>query len=82
MKTLVIYDTTGRVLAQINEPYQTPTGIPYIETEVPQGKYIESINVKVKPNTPVFKDYQVPESEKKLDLILKTLEANGMKIAE
>lgn len=60
MKTLIIYDNDGYILLTQSGDYRTPHGgIQYLEWEMPDGKYAESVNVEKKE--PVLKD--MPKSE-------------------
>ena len=65
MNTLIIYDLSGRVISQISGMYEVPNGIPYMELEVPAGKYVSNVDVTKEPHEPVFVD--LPNSE--LDLL-------------
>jgi len=65
---LVIYDLTGRILAQTGEaegdvyPHEYPVGVPYIE--IPHGAMelleLTSIDTSVEPHLPVFKHREEP----------------------
>lgn len=59
MKTLIIYDKEGCIIQQITGSYRKPVGIPFIEVEIPAGKYIEKVDVA--NNAVVYKD--LPKSE-------------------
>ena len=56
MKTLIIYDNNGKIWTQVSGDYVLPSGLQYLETTIPDGKYLSSINVSVTPNVPVFFD--------------------------
>lgn len=58
-RTLIIYDLNGKIVSQISSGYEFPNGLPYIEIEIPQGKYIKSVNVDTKE--PIFDD--LPKTE-------------------
>jgi hypothetical protein len=65
MQTLVIYDTSGRIISQMQgSSLIEPTGIPFLWVEIPSGKYLKSINVSVTPNVPVFEDLPKSDIEK------------------
>lgn len=51
MKTLVIYDTTGRILYQAQGDVHEPTGIPFLWPEIPEGKYAASVDGAYEANT-------------------------------
>lgn len=58
-KTLIIYDLNGTVIQQVTGFYKTPSGVPYIEVEVPSGKCISRVDVVNKE--PVYID--IPKDE-------------------
>lgn len=62
MKTLIIYDNEGYIIQTITGFYRVPVGIPYLETEIQEGKYIVGVNVETKE--PILKD--LPKSENEL----------------
>ena len=54
---LVIYDSTGKVYLA-GTGYPDPTGsISYMNIEIPEGKYLDSIDVSGDTPTPIFKEY-------------------------
>lgn len=57
---LVIYDMTGYIYMQ-GEGFPEPKGIPFMNVEVPEGQYLDSIDVSQEPHKPVFKEY--PKSD-------------------
>lgn len=60
---LVVYDEKGTIyFAGIG--YPEPVGIPFLNAEIPEGQYIESVDVSSEPHKPVFKEY--PKSEMEL----------------
>lgn len=66
MKTLIIYDDNGYVLSNITGSYRVPTGVPFLEVEIPVGKRIASIDgigvdVSVTPHQAILED--IPPSE-------------------
>lgn len=66
MKTLIIYDDNGYVLSNITGSYRVPTGVPFLEVEIPQGKQIKytngiGVDVSVTPHQVVLED--TPPSE-------------------
>lgn len=61
---LVVYDKKGTIYyAGIG--YPQPEGIPFLNVEVPEGHYLDSIDVSQEPHKPVFKEY--PKSD--LDIL-------------
>lgn len=65
MKTLIIYDQTGRILTQsAGEPAPIePVGVPFLWAEIPENKYVESVDVTQEPHAVVFGDYPITEVE-------------------
>ncbi|NMA66270.1 MAG: hypothetical protein GX957_08535 [Clostridiaceae bacterium] len=62
MNSLIIYDQTGFIISQKQGTnLREPIGIPFIWVEVPQGKYVTSIDVSGETHVPVFED--LPKSE-------------------
>ncbi len=64
MKTLVIYDSTGYILSQMSGDAREPVGIPFIWTEIPEGKRVVAIDVTKTPHEPILEDYPQPDIEK------------------
>ncbi|MDF2842461.1 MAG: hypothetical protein K0R00_887 [Herbinix sp.] len=56
MKTLIIYDTTGKIWSNITGNYEVPVGIPYLEVNIPDGKYPYAVDVSVTPNQVIYED--------------------------
>ena len=75
-KTLIIYDTTGYIISSVTGFYHVPTGIPYIEIEIPKGKRIATTNgigvdVSVTPHQVILEDIpptEIEELKKKSEL--------------
>lgn len=66
MKTLIIYDAAGYVISNITGSYRMPTGVPFLEIEIPEGKRIKyvdgiGVDVSVTPHQVILED--VPPSE-------------------
>lgn len=60
--TLIIYDDHGKIFSQISGSYSIPQGgVQFLETEVPEGKYIVGVNVSAIPHQAILED--VPPSE-------------------
>lgn len=68
MKTLLIYDNSGVIWVSITGDYLPPDGLPYIETEIPAGYYVESVNVESKQ--PVLREVPKAPEEKTVDVLL------------
>ena len=66
MKTLVFYDETGYLLdVRSGEPApREPVGVPFLWTDVPANKYVESVDVSVTPHKVVLKDRPPTEAER------------------
>lgn len=60
---VVIYDNNGKIWYN-GSGIGEPVGLPFINIEIPEGQYIEKVDVTSEPHTPVFKDY--PKSEVQL----------------
>lgn len=64
MQTLLIYDNTGYIYVQITGSYRTPEGgLQFIETEIPEGKQIVSVDVRTTPNVAIFEDIPPSDTE-------------------
>lgn len=61
MKTLIIYDNDGIIISQQYGDYKIPKGIPYVEVEIPTGKYAVSVNAENKEV--VYKEIEKSEIE-------------------
>jgi hypothetical protein len=62
MQTLVIYDTSGFILSQMQgSSLREPVGVPYLWVTIPDGKRLVSIDTTVTPNEPVYED--IPKTE-------------------
>lgn len=71
MKTKVLYNTNGNVLAWWSGDSNIDlSGNLFVEIEIPQDKVIESIDLSSGEPVPVFKDNEPSETEK-----IQTLEA-------
>ena len=64
MRTLVIYDNTGKIFFNAGGDIIEPVGIPFIWVEVPEGKRITGVDVTVTPNVAILED--LPKSESQL----------------
>lgn len=69
MKTLIIYDSQGYIISNITGSYRVPTGVPFLEAEIPQGKQIKytngiGVDVSVTPHEVILED--IPPSEMEL----------------
>lgn len=76
--TLIIYDNTGFIVSQMRGSVHVPVGIPFIWVEVPQGKYITSIDVSEEEHKPIYADY--PKSE--VTLLQEQVDALNIAIAQ
>lgn len=61
MKTLVIYDTSGKIFFQAKGDIQEPSGIPFLWLEIPEGKILKGIDTTKTPHEPVYEN--MPKSE-------------------
>lgn len=80
MKTLVIYDNTGYIYLQLSstENRIPQGGINYLETEIPEGKTLKSIDTSVSPHIPIYEDIPIPE----IDILKQQLKENQELITE
>lgn len=83
MKTLIIYDSEGYILSNITGSYRVPKGVPYMETEVPEGKRIKyvdgvGINVTTIPHQIFLED--IPKSD--IGLLKEQVDALNIALAE
>jgi hypothetical protein len=56
MEYLVIYDNTGKIYYQVSGDVAEPVGLNFMRVEIPEGKYLKSIDTSVTPHEPVFRD--------------------------
>ena len=63
MKTLVIYDTTGRIWSIIYGEESAPQGVPYLFTDIPEGATIERVDVTDPKNPKVVFTYSESSEE-------------------
>lgn len=62
MKTLVVFDNTGRIYYQAEGDVAEPQGgLQFLWVDVPEGKYLTGIDVSGKTPQAILKD--VPKSE-------------------
>lgn len=66
---VIIYDKNGKIWYN-GSGMGEPEGLPFLNIDIPNGKYLESIDVSQEPHKPVFKEY--PKSE--LELMRETNE--------
>ena len=72
METLIIYDESGYILQTISGNAREPVGVPFIWFEVPEGKYVVSIDPV--DHIPVLADLPVSQEQKILNLEQSVLE--------
>lgn len=66
IKTLIVYDTTGYILSIVTDSYHIPTGVPFLEVEIPNGKRLSTVggigvDVSKTPHQVILED--IPPSE-------------------
>lgn len=69
MKTLIIYDSQGYIISNITGSYRVPTGMPFLEVEIPTGKQIKyndgiGVDVSVTPHQVILEDIPPSDIEK------------------
>ena len=63
-KTLLIYDNTGIVYFKLDGGYIIPNGgIQYLEIEIPTGKMVTGVDVRVTPNLPIYEYLPLSETD-------------------
>ncbi|WMJ88850.1 hypothetical protein [Anaerocolumna sp. MB42-C2] len=56
MKSLIIYDNTGKLYYQASGNVNEPIGLPFMWVEIPEGKYINRIDTLITPHQPIYWD--------------------------
>jgi hypothetical protein len=69
MKTLIIYDTTGKIWSNITGNYEVPVGIPFLEVDIPEGKYPVAVDVSVTPNQVIYAEYHKSDELNRIELL-------------
>lgn len=76
--TLIVYDEIGYILQQLTGDYYVPTGVPYLEVLIPDGKQLKftqgiGVDVSVTPHQVILEDIPPTEIEqvKKQNELLK-----------
>jgi len=67
MHALIIYDQTGYIISQLSGSVREPVGIPFMWVEVPEGKYVKSIDVSGETHVPIFENLSKSEIDKLRD---------------
>lgn len=84
MKTLIIYDNTGKIYYMASGSYTKPNGLQFIEVEVPSGYFVSGVDVANK--TAIFE--KQPKSQEQInaesitDLQLALAEVTEMLLAQ
>lgn len=68
-KTLIIYDANGYIITNIKGSYRLPTGVPFLEVSIPEGKQIKhtdgiGVDVKKTPHQVILEDVPPSDIEK------------------
>jgi len=64
MKTLIVYDAEGYIILQVSGDVREPVGIPFLWTDIPQGKFVKAVDVSGNEPVPIFED--LPKSRMEL----------------
>ncbi len=79
----VFYDLKGKVLlTQPSETAYTPSGVPYMDVQLEDGSYVESMDTTLHPHRPIIKYTPDPFGDVKkqvqscIDLVAQTRQAN------
>lgn len=59
---VIIYDNNGKIWYN-GSGMGEPAGLPFLNVEIPEGQYIESVDVSSEPPKPVFKSYPKSDME-------------------
>lgn len=59
---IVIYDNNGKIWYN-GSGMGEPAGLPFLNVEIPEGQYIESVDMSSEPHKPVFKTYPKSDME-------------------
>ena len=59
---VIIYDNDGKIWYN-GSGMGEPAGLPFLNVEIPEGQYIESVDVSSEPHKPVFKPFPKSEME-------------------
>lgn len=78
-KTLIIYDLKGTIFYTVSGFYNIPEGLPFIEVEIPDGKYPKSINAETQEV--IYEDLPVDKTER-FDSRISALEAENKSLKE
>lgn len=86
MKKLLVYDSTGFIFTELDGDYKIPTGLPYIEVEVPEGKRIKKVDgigvdTSITPHEVILEDIPPTETDilkKQIADLQYTLMMNGV----
>lgn len=57
---IIIYDNNGKIWYN-GSGMGEPAGLPFLNMEIPEGHYIENVDVSSEPHKPVFRVY--PKSD-------------------
>lgn len=79
MKTLILYDNTGKEYMRISgENIEEPTGsIQPLVVDIPEGKILKGIDVSVTPNVAILEDIPKTEIELLKDQVNDLAQANA-----
>lgn len=69
MRTLIIFDTAGHIIAIGNGSIYEPVGVPFLWVDVPEGKIVKAVDVTVTPNVVIFEDAPKSEVLSRLELL-------------
>ena len=63
MKTLIIFDNTGRIYYMASGDVIEPRGLPFLWVEVPDGKYIAGVDVSGDEAVAILEDEPKTETQ-------------------
>ena len=67
MKTLVIYDDTGKIFYQQTGYFETPIGLNHMIIEMPSGVYVDRVDVSSEIHKPIFIEVQKSQLEQEIE---------------
>lgn len=59
---IVIYDNNGKIWYN-GSGMGEPVGLPFLNVEIPDGQYIEKVDMTSEPHKPVFRAYPKSDME-------------------
>lgn len=67
MKTLIIYDSKGKILMSQTGNYEVPASIGFVESDIPESYYAASVDTET--GKPVLAEIPKTEEQKKIEAL-------------